>query len=96
MIQADKGLNIFDDCAARMINLNVPPGLRDDAQMTVQSVMKTKNVAALRILVEQVIRKLKSFMILGCHVLMLMLPCIDKIIIVCARLANSKLPVYRD
>ena len=96
MIQADKGFNIFEECAARMINWKVPPGLRGDTRMPVQSVTKTKNIAALRILLEQVIRRLNSFRILGGQLPILMLPCIDKIIVVCASLTNLKLPVYRD
>ena len=67
MIQADKGFNIVDECAARHIHLYVPPGKRDQAQMSVAANNKTTRVANLRILVEQVIARLKSFRIINSH-----------------------------
>ena len=63
-LQADKGFNIADECAARLITLQVPPGMRGVSQMSSAAVNKTKRVANLRILVEQVICRLKAFRIL--------------------------------
>ena len=58
MIQADKGFNILDECAARHVHLHVPPGKRRQAQMSVTATNKTSRIARLRILVEQEIRRI--------------------------------------
>jgi len=55
MIQADKGFNISADYDARLISLDVPPGKRGAAQLSVAACNKTKHIANQRILVEQVI-----------------------------------------
>ena len=64
MIQADKGFNIRDECAARLVTLHIPPGKRGAVQLSAAAVSKTKRIANLRILVEQVIRRLKTFRVL--------------------------------
>ena len=64
MIQADKGYSSHDECAARRVQLHVPPGKRGQAQMAVAANIKTSRIANLRILVEQVIRRIKSFRII--------------------------------
>ncbi|KAK2145477.1 hypothetical protein LSH36_679g01026, partial [Paralvinella palmiformis] len=88
MIQADKDFNIQEECAVRSIWLHVPPGLRGEVQMTSAAIEKTKKVANLQILVEQVIRRLKSFRILSCQLPITLVPSLDKIISVCAALTN--------
>ena len=50
---ADKGFNLFAECAARRINFIVPPGKCGTSQMTPTEVKKTISIAKLRILVEQ-------------------------------------------
>ena len=60
MIQADKGFNISDECAARMIHLRVPPGKRGQAQMTKLACDKIGKISNLRINVEHVIARIKS------------------------------------
>ena len=96
MIQADKGFNIQQECDARMISMHVPPGMRGQVQMSKIAVRKTKQVANLRILVEQVIRRLKTFRILSGQLSITLLPHLDKIVSVCAALCNFKPPIYRD
>ena len=56
---ADKGFHIATECAERSIHLIVPPGRRETSQMTSAKLKKT------RILVEQVIRRMKTFKILA-------------------------------
>ena len=63
MVQADKGFNIVEHCAARHIHINIPPGLGGSRQMTAQQNKKTTRIANRRFSVEQVIRRLKSFRI---------------------------------
>ena len=93
MIQADKDFNIQEECAVRSIWLHVPPGLRGEVQMTSAAIEKTKKVANLQILVEQVIRRLKSFRILSCQLPITLVPSLDKIISVCAALTNFQKPI---
>lgn len=96
MIQAYKGFNIREECDARLLSLHVPPGKRGQVQMTCVAVEKTKRIANLRILVEQVIRRLKTFKILSGQLPISMLPCVGKIVHVCASLCNFKDPIYKD
>ena len=53
-----KGFKLSHECAQRFIYYASPPGRRGAAQMTPSEVWKTKHIADLRILVEQVIRRL--------------------------------------
>ena len=76
VLQADEGFNIIDECAARHIHLHVPPG--------------KMGAADLRIPVEQVIRRLKTFRILKYELPISLIPCVDKIVRVCAGLCNVK------
>ena len=64
-IMADKGFNLFDECTARNIHFIVPPGRRGASQMTPSEVNKTSAIAKVRIPVEQVIRRIKTFKILA-------------------------------
>ena len=59
MIQADKGFHIGEECAAWCIHLHVPPGKRGEGQMSRADNNKTSRIANFRILVEQVIRRVK-------------------------------------
>ena len=58
---ADKGFNLFDECDAQCLHFTVPPGRRGASQMTSAAINKTSAIAKVRILVEQVIRRLKTF-----------------------------------
>ena len=59
-------------------------------------VSRTNRIAKLRILVEQVIRRLKCFRILSSELPVLMIPYIDNILIICAALSNMKKPIFVD
>jgi hypothetical protein len=63
-LQADKGFNIAAECESRLISLDIPPGKRGSAQLSTAAVNRTKRIANQRILVEQVIRRIKTFRIL--------------------------------
>ena len=95
-VMCDKGFNISEECAARRITLYVPPGKRGMAQMGNEEVSKTNRIAKLRILVEQVIRRMKSFRILSTEVPISVIPNIDDILIICAALTNMKDPIFVD
>ena len=63
-IMADKGFNIQAEYMEHNISLCVPPRKRGSYQMVLKEIEKTKRVANLRILVEQVLRQIKTFRIL--------------------------------
>jgi DDE superfamily endonuclease/Helix-turn-helix of DDE superfamily endonuclease len=94
MLQADKGFNIASDCEARLVSLDVPPGKRGSPQLSVGACKKTKRIANQRILVEQVIRRVKTFRILQTELPISLVPCADDIVAVCAALSNLKKPIY--
>nr|XP_047138993.1 uncharacterized protein LOC124814930 [Hydra vulgaris] len=60
-LMADKGFNLIEECVARKIYFITPPGRRGTSQMIASDVSKTSAIAKVRILVEQVIRRLKPF-----------------------------------
>ena len=94
-LMVDKGFNIEDECSARRIHLLIPPGRRGQSQMLQKDIAKTKKVAKLRILVEQVIRRFKCFRILANEFPISALSQLDDIIIVCAALTNLQDSIYR-
>ena len=94
-IMVDKGFNISEECAVRNINVLIPPGKRGQAQLPSKDVSKTQKIAKLRILVEQVIRRFKTFRILATEMPINMLRHIDDIVTICAVLTNFRKPIYR-
>ena len=93
---ADKGLNIADQCAARSIYLVVPPGCSGSSQMVPSDIAKTSSIAKSRILVEQVIRRMKTFRILSSEIPVLLIPHADYLLIVCSVLCNFMKPIMID
>ncbi len=96
MTQTDKGFDIENECAERSLYLSIPPGLRGAAQMTSENVKKTMEVANLRILIEQVIRRIKTFRILKNEIPITLVPHLEKMVIVCAAITNLWVPIYSD
>ena len=96
IIMCDKGFGISEECDARRITLYVPPGKRGMSQMGHVEVAKTNRIAKLRILVEQVIRRLKSFRIISGELPISMIPHIDDILVICGALSNMKNPIFVD
>ena len=95
-IMADKGFNLIDECTARNIYFEVPPGKRGITQMTPSHLSKTSSIAKVLILVEQVIRCLKTFRILSNEIPISLLEHINDMLIVCAAICNFKEPLYFD
>ena len=54
-IMTNKGFNLIDECSARNIYFEVPPGKRGISQMIPAQLSKTSSIAKVCILVEQVI-----------------------------------------
>ena len=91
----DKGFKISDECAARSISVIVPPGKLGHAQMLPEQIVRTKEIARLRILVEQVIRRMKCFRILSQEMPVNLLGHVDDIVVICAALTNLKNPIFK-
>ena len=87
-VMADKGFTIGEDLLIRHARLHMPPGKRGSEQMRKQDVVKTKEIANLRIFVEQAIRRLKTFRILKHEMPILLLDKFDDIVTICAALCN--------
>ena len=64
--------------------------------MTPAEVSKTSAIAKVRILVEQIIRRIKTFKILANELPMSMLENVNDIMLICAALCNFKEPMYHD
>ncbi|XP_065675752.1 uncharacterized protein LOC136091960 [Hydra vulgaris] len=95
-VMADKGFNIQSECLTRNITLYVPPGKRGLYQMLPSEIKKTKQIANLRILVEQVIRQLKTFKILANELPIKLISSIDDIVLICSALCNLLPPIFAD
>ena len=95
-LMVDKGFNIGEECATRFIHIHKPPGRRGESQMLISDVRKTEKVANLRILVEQVIRKLKTFQMLARELPITATRNLDDIITICSALVNMHKPIYRN
>ena len=96
VLMCDKGFHIEKECRARRITPYIRPGKSGMSQMGSVEVEKTSRIAKLRILVEQVICKLKSFRILAGELPITVIPQIDDILIVCAAFTNMKEPLFKD
>ena len=92
---ADKGFRISQECTARRIQLIIPPGRRGQAQMIPSQVLKTKDIAQRRILVEQVIRVLKCFRILSEELPLSLVSHVDDILVLCLAVTNMKEPIMK-
>ena len=95
-IMYDKGFNLSDECASHFITVSVPPGRRGSAQMTPAEIVKTKKIANMRILVEQVIRRLKLFRILSSEMVLSLVTSFDDMLVVCGALTNLRKPIFSD
>ena len=92
----DRGFKLSDEYAQKFIYYASLPSMRSTAQMTPSEVQKTKHIANLRILVEQAIRRLKTFRILAMEFPIIMLKLIDNIVCNCRALRNLRKPIYLD
>ena len=94
-IMVDKGFNIKEESAARFINVLVPPANRGQSQMLPKDIKKTNDIAKLRILVEQVIRRFKTFNIIAKELPISLTNNLDNIITICSALTNLQNPIYK-
>ena len=95
-IMADKGFNIEDECLSYDLSLYAPPGKRGTYQMVPSELIKTKKIANTRILVEQVIRQVKTFKMLVNELPISLIGHIDDMLVICCALVNLKPSIFRD
>ncbi|XP_056096639.1 uncharacterized protein LOC130100300 [Rhinichthys klamathensis goyatoka] len=94
-VMADRGFTIRDVLHERKVKLNIPAFTHKRGQLTNEEVTRTRRVANVRIHVERAIRRLKVFKILSQTVPISMTPRLDKILIICAALANMRSRLIR-
>ena len=95
-LMTDKGFsNIATECAEHSVHLIVPPGRRGTSQMTPEEVVKTSDIAKTRILVEQVIRRVKTFRILAGEIPISLLRHLHDIMIVCCAISNFRQSIMK-
>ena len=93
-IMADRGFLLQKECWEHNITIIRPTGRRGVNQFTSEQCMKSKKVANLRILVEQVIGRLKTFTILKNELSIRSLGNLDDILVTCAALTNLRGKIY--
>ena len=87
IVMADKGFNIQDLLALHEVRLLAPPLLRKNNVCATTSTA-TRRVAAVRVHVERMIRKLKGFTILKGALPLTMKPYVSSLVTDCAALVN--------
>ncbi len=90
-LMADKGFQLERQCTVRNIELNIPPLLGKDAQLSSADLIKTRRIASLRVHVERVIECVKNFHILDFITSNWYLMA-DVLVHVCAMLTNFQGP----
>lgn len=95
MILADKGFQI-QDILPLGVDLNIPPFLGSGAQMSAEDVVRTQQIASLRIHVERAINKIKNFRIWNGVVPLSLFSVVNQMWTVCAFLCNAQDPLISN
>ena len=88
-VMADKGFTI-QDLLPLGVSLNIPPFLGSYSQMLAEDVVKTQEIASLRIHVERAINKIKNFHIWDGVIPLHQLGLVNQMWSVCAILCNAQ------
>ncbi|CAH3180479.1 unnamed protein product, partial [Porites lobata] len=91
-VMADKGFTI-EDVLPLGVTLNIPPFLGSNSQMTAQDVIKTQEIASVRIQVERAINKIKNFHLWDSVVPLTLFGVVNQMWSVCAFLCNNQDPL---
>ena len=91
-VMADKGFTI-EDLLPLGVTLNIPPFLGSHSQMTAQDVIKTQEIASVRIHVKWAINKIKKFHFLDSVVPLSLFGVVHQMWSVCAFLCNVNDPL---
>lgn len=95
-VLADRGFPIREELLVKQAELVLPPAAKGKSQMTSEDIRKTKRVANVRIHVERVIRRLKTFKYLNQVIPINMLKHCNKILIICAAISNMHGPIVKS
>ena len=93
---AEKGFNLFGECAALCLHFTAPPERRGASQMTPAEINKTSATTKVRILVEQVIRRLKTFQIIANEMHISLLSHVNDILDFGSAFCNFKKPFCNE
>ncbi|CAB3994178.1 THAP domain-containing 6 [Paramuricea clavata] len=88
-VMADKGFTI-EDVLPLGVLLNIPPFLGQSSQMSAKDVVKTEEIASLRIHVERAINKIKNFHIWDSVIPLSQVGILNQMWTVCAILCNAQ------
>lgn len=91
-VMADKGFTI-EDVLPLGVSLNIPPFLGMSDQMPAEDVIKTQEIASLRIHVERAINKIKNFLIFEGVIPISQFCVVNQMWCVCAMLCNFQDPI---
>lgn len=91
-VMADKGFQI-QDILPLGVTLNIPPFLGGDSQMSAEDVVRTQQIASLRIHVERAINKIKNFRIWQRVVPLILFGVVNQVWSVCAFMCNVHDPL---
>lgn len=94
-VMADKGFTI-EDILPLGVKLNIPPFLRANAQMSAEDVIRTQQIAGLRIHVERAINKIKNFLIWKGEIPLSLFSVVNQMWSVCAFLCNAQDPLISE
>ncbi|KAL1480528.1 hypothetical protein MTO96_050944 [Rhipicephalus appendiculatus] len=87
-IMADRGFTIADECKTRSLGLNIPPFMGGRPQLSEKDEEETRRIASVRIHVERVITRVKTFRILSQIFPNSMAEQLNKVWHICALLSN--------
>lgn len=91
-VMADKGFQI-QDILPLGVNLNIPPFLGGNSQMSAEDVVRTQQTASVRIHVERAINKMKNCRIWEGVVPLSLFGVVNQMWSVCAFLCNAQDPL---
>ena len=97
-VVADRGFNVKEEMAIKGCKLLVPAYTKGKTQLSNEDVDKSRKLSHVRIHVERVIGRLKSFNVLQTIIPITQIDMLDEIVTICAGLTNlnvSVIPQYQ-
>ena len=88
VVLADRGFNVKEDMAIKSCRLLVSAYTKGKIQLSKEDVDKSRRLSRIRIHVERVIGRLKSFNVLQTNIPITQVDILDEIVTICAGLTN--------
>jgi hypothetical protein len=95
-VMADKGFTIADMLEKKGCTLNIPPFRSSTSQFSSQDVIKTQEIAKLRIHVERAIGRVKNFHIFDGVLPISLAPLVTQMFTVCCWITNLDVPLVEN